>query len=98
MKKVLFLCFFACLGIALQAQDPVKDMKKAARLLGTYNLDPTLSADKLSEAVTLANSSISDPLVQADPLAWQTYGDIFMTIVNNDVARIYIDAKATISD
>jgi len=98
MKKVLFLCFFACLGIALQAQDPVKDMKKAARLLGTYNLDPTLSADKLSEAVTLANSSINDPLVQADPLAWQAYGDIFMTIVNNDVARIYIDAKATISD
>jgi len=98
MKKVLFLCLFAGIGLALQAQDPVKDMKKAARLLGTYNLDPTLSADKLTEAISLANSSISDPLVKADPMAWQTYGDVFMTVVNNDVAHFVIDPKAIVSD
>ncbi len=98
MKKLLFLCFFAGIGLSLQAQDPVKDMKKAARLLGTYNLDPSLSADKLTEAVSLADASIHDPLVQADPLAWQSYGDIFMTVVNNDVTHFVIDPNAKVAD
>ncbi len=98
MKKVLFLLLFASVGMGLQAQDPVKDIKKAARLLGTYNLDPTLSADKLDEAITLANASINDPLVKADPTAWQTYGDIFMTVVNNDVARFVIDPAFKVAD
>jgi tetratricopeptide (TPR) repeat protein len=98
MKNVLFLFLFACAGLSLQAQDPVKDMKKAARLLGTYNLDPTLSADKLDEAISLANASIDDPLVKADPAAWQTYGDIFMTVVNTDVARFVIDPAYKVGD
>ncbi len=98
MKNLLFLFLFAGMGFSLQAQDPVKDMKKAARSLGTYNLDPTGSADKLNEAVSLANSSIDDPLVKVDPLAWQTYGDIFMTVVNTDVAKFVLDPAAIISD
>ena len=85
MKKVLFLILLASAGVNLIAQDPVKDMKKAARSLATYNLDPSLNGDKLTEAISLANASISDPLNQADPIAWQTYGDVFMTLVNNDV-------------
>jgi hypothetical protein len=67
-------------------------------LLGTYNLDPSASADKLQEAIDLANASISDPLVQADPASWQTYGDLFMTVVNNDVARFVIDPAHKVSD
>lgn len=98
MKKVLFLFLFAGIGLGLQAQDPVKDMKKAARLLGTYNLDPASSADKLKEAVDLANASIDDPLVKADPMAWQSYGDIFMAVTNNDVARFVLDPAAVIAD
>lgn len=98
MKKVLFLLLFACVGLGLQAQDPVKDMKKAARLLGTYNLDPVLGADKLQEAVSLANASINDSLVKIDPTAWQTYGDIFMAVVNNDVARLVLDTAYKVVD
>jgi len=98
MKNVLFLFLFACAGLGLQAQDPVKDIKKAARLLGTYNLDPALNADKLQEAIGLADASISDPLVQADPTSWQTYGDLFMTVVNNDVARFVIDPAHKVSE
>ncbi|MDZ4746866.1 MAG: hypothetical protein SH808_00140 [Saprospiraceae bacterium] len=98
MKKVLFLFLFACAGLGLQAQDPVKDIKKAARLLGTYNLDPSGSADKLQEAVTLANASIDDPLVKIDPTAWQTYGDIFITVVNTDVAHFVIDPAYKVGD
>ncbi|MBL0006008.1 MAG: hypothetical protein IPP25_02165 [Saprospiraceae bacterium] len=98
MKKVLFLLLFACVGLGLQAQDPVKDIKKAARLLGTYNLDPSGSADKLEEAVALANANINDPLVKIDPTAWQTYGDIFMTVVNTDVAHFVIDPAYKVAD
>ena len=98
MKKLLFLCFFAGIGLSLQAQDPVKDIKKAARLLGTYNLDPSGSADKLQEAVSLANANINDPLVKIDPTAWQTYGDIFMTVVNTDVAHFVIDPAYKVAD
>jgi tetratricopeptide (TPR) repeat protein len=98
MKKVLFLILFASLGANLVAQDPVKDIKKAARLLGTYNLDPVASADKLTEAVSLADASIGDPLNQADPTAWQTYGDVFMTLVNNDVGHFVIDPAYKVSD
>ncbi len=85
MKK--FLVLFMALGLAtfLVAQDPVKDIKKAARLLGTYNLDQAASADKLQEAISLANASIDDPMVKNDPSAWQTYGEIFMAAVDNDV-------------
>ena len=75
MKKVLFLLLFACVGLGLQAQDPVKDIKKAARLLGTYNLDPSGSADKLQEAVSLANANINDPLVKIDPTACCSFCD-----------------------
>jgi len=98
MRKVLFLILLASAGVNLVAQDPVKDMKKAARSLATYNLDPSLNADKLTEAVSLANSSISDPLNQADPIAWQTYGDVFMTLVNNDVGHFVIDPAYQVSD
>jgi len=75
------------LGLAtfIVAQDPAKDIKKAARLLGTYNLDQTGSLDKLQEAIDLANASIDDPTVKNDPAAWQTYGEIFMAAVDNDV-------------
>lgn len=98
MKNVLVLFLFACAGLGLQAQDPVKDMKKAARLLGTYNLDPAGSADKLQEAVGLANASIDDALVKVDPTAWQAYGDIFMTVVNTDVAHFVLDPAYNVSD
>ncbi len=98
MKK--FFVLFMALGLAtlVAAQDPAKDIKKAARLLGTYNLDQAASLDKLKEAISLANSSISDPIVKADPTAWQTYGEVFMAAVDNDVKVNVLDNKAPISE
>ncbi|MFZ1676385.1 MAG: hypothetical protein WBP41_13190 [Saprospiraceae bacterium] len=98
MKK--FIVLFMAIGLAtlVAAQDPAKDIKKAARLLGTYNLDQTASLDKLKEAISLANSSISDPIVKADPTAWQTYGEVFMAAVDNDVKVNVLDNKAVITE
>ncbi|HZV71581.1 MAG TPA: hypothetical protein VFG10_18640 [Saprospiraceae bacterium] len=97
MKK--FIVLFMALGFAtfLVAQDPAKDIKKAARLLGTYNLDQTASLDKLQEAIALANASIDDPAVKNDPTAWETYGEIFMAAVDNDVKSNVLDQKAIIA-
>jgi len=94
MKKILFVLVSLCMGIALQAQDPVKDMKKAARSLGSFNLDQVNMAGKLDEAILLANSSIEDPLVKTDPIAWQTYGEVFMAATNKDVLENIKNEKA----
>jgi hypothetical protein len=98
MKKLLFILLSFCMGVTLQAQDPVKDMKKAARSLGTYNLDQVNSAAKLQEALDLANSSIGDPVVSADPIAWQTYGEVFMAATNKDVQNNVLNEKAPIAE
>ena len=98
MKK--FFVLFLALGVSalLVAQEPAKDIKKAARLLGTYNLDPSASADKLKEAIDLCNSSINDPVVSKDPTAWQTYGEVFMAAVDNDVKINVLDNAAPIAE
>lgn len=97
MKKFFVLSLALGLASLLVAQDPAKDIKKAARLLGTYNLDQNANQDKLQEAISLANSSINDPTVKMDPSAWQTYGEVFMAAVDNDVKANVLDNKAVIA-
>ncbi len=98
MKNTFFLLLVLFAGATLHAQEPLKDIKKAARLLGTYNLDPAANADKLKEAISLCDASIGDSAVAADPTSWQTYGDVFMTLVNTDVAHFVIDPNYKVSD
>src|SRR5687768_10297337 len=97
MKNLLVLFFAFVFAGGVMAQDPAKDMKKAARLLGTYNLDPSTGADELQEAITLANASINDPAVKIDPSAWQTYGEIFMAAINDDVRMNVVNTASPIS-
>ena len=98
MKKLLFLYLSLGLSISLIAQDPAKDIKKAARSLGSYNLDPVNMVDKLQEAIDLANASIDDPIVRADATAWQTYGEIFMTATNRDVQANVLNPATPIAE
>ena len=98
MKKYLILFLVACAGLTLQAQDAAKDIKKAGRFLGTYNLDPSGSADKLAEAIQLADSAIKDAEVKADPSAWQIYGEVFMTQVNSDVTSLVLNPEFKVND
>jgi tetratricopeptide (TPR) repeat protein len=97
MKNFLVLFFALAFAGSVMAQDPAKDMKKAARLLGTYNLDPSTGADELQEAISLANASINDPAVKSDPTAWQTYGEIFMAAINDDVRTNVVNNAAPIT-
>lgn len=97
--KHFFLFFFTIVVAGTTfAQDPAKDIKKAARLLGTYNLDPANSYAKLDEAIRLANANINDDMVKNDPTAWMTYGEIFMAAIDNDVRINVMDNNAPISE
>ena len=54
MKNLLLVLITLTFSVGLAfAQTPEKDMKKAGKLLGSYNLDPANRADKLDEAKTL---------------------------------------------
>src|SRR5688572_269971 len=97
MKKFLILFLAVLFAGGLMAQDPAKDIKKAARLLGTYNLDHEAGADELQEAIDLANASINDATVKSDPTAWQTYGEVFMAAVDKDVRENVINNASIIS-
>ena len=98
MKKVFFLILTLGVLTQLMAQDPAKDIKKAARSLGSYNLDPTGMKDKLQEAIQLADASINDPVVKADPTAWLTYGEVFMAATNKDVIENVANKEAPIEE
>ena len=97
MKKFLILFLAVIMAGGIMAQDPAKDIKKAARLLGTYNLDHEAGADELQEAIDLANASINDPAVKSDPTAWQTYGEVFMAAVDKDVRENVVNNASVIS-
>lgn len=96
MKNFLFLSVMVALTSSLVAQDPVKDIKKAARQLATYHLDQSANADKLTEAIQLADASINAPLVKEDPTAWQTYGEVFTAAMQNDVQTLVLQSDAHI--
>jgi tetratricopeptide (TPR) repeat protein len=98
MKNIIVLFFALLMAGTMMAQDPVKDMKKAARLLGTYNMDMSAGEDELEEAISLANASIKDPTVSSDASAWLTYGEIFMAAVNRDVIANVADNASTIEE
>lgn len=87
MKKLVFAFIAFLLVGSLSAQDHEKSYKKAKRLLGTYNMNPTDSEkleeakEKIDYALTGDLSGIKNP---QDP--YQVKGDIYNTIANTQVA------------
>jgi tetratricopeptide (TPR) repeat protein len=97
MKHIFILLLTLGMFATAQAQDPAKDIKKAARSLGSYNLDPVGMEDKLDEAIQLADASINDPVVAADPTSWLTYGEIFLAAVDKDARNTVLDTGAIVA-
>ena len=98
MKKSLLFFFAFLLAGAMTAQDPAKDIKKAATKLASYNLDQANNLDKLREAILLVNASIKDEAVKMDPSAWQTYGEVYMAAIDHDVKTIVVNPQAPITE
>jgi tetratricopeptide (TPR) repeat protein len=84
MKRlVLFSCLIFTASL-LFSQEAAKDIKKAARFLGSYNLDPMGNLDKLDEAVKLVDGAIQsgEELSASDYL---TVGDVYSAASTSDV-------------
>ncbi len=99
MKKSLFalLGFMFMAGI-LQAQDDgAKLAKKAGKALTSYNIDRANNGNKLDEAKKQIDDALKTPEAQALASAWITKGDIYSTILEHDMAKRVVDAKAPLS-
>ncbi len=96
MKKVL-LSLFVLIWVAqagLAQDDPVKAMKKAARDLSAYNLDPDNNADKLEEARTLIDFAAQAEETKGMAKTWKTRGDIYAAPVFKEVTALSLSQGA----
>jgi tetratricopeptide (TPR) repeat protein len=84
--------------LSLSAQDADKDMKKAGRLIGTYNLDPAGNADKLAEAKSLIDAAMSTGDLDGVSKAWATQASIYAELMNKDIQQIVLNPEAELAN
>lgn len=86
MKKLLFLTLALFLAFTGYTQDdPVRDMKKAVRSLGSYNLDPMNNLDKLEEAKRLVDGAMSTDMEKSST-EYNAKGQIYLALANSDAS------------
>lgn len=89
MKKLVFAFVAFLLVGSLAAQDHEKAYKKASRLLGSYNLDPT-STEKLEQAMEKIDYALTGDLSglknPSDP--YLVKGEIYNTIANTQITNL----------
>lgn len=89
MKKM----FLALLGIALLAgsaaaqEDGAKMAKSAGKALASFNMDRANNGSKLTEAKQKIDQALQTPEAQALSSAWMTKGDVYRTLLENDMAK-----------
>lgn len=85
MKKILFFTLtLLAISFSSQAQDdPDRDMKKAVRSLGAYNLDPMNNLDKLEEAQKLSDGAMSSNMEKTST-EYNSYGQIYLALSTSD--------------
>ncbi len=83
MKKVL-LGFLSVLLISfsVQAQDisPEKALKKAGKALGSYNLDPSGNAEKLTQAADFIKIALESETLKSNAATWLKAGEVYNAI------------------
>lgn len=98
MKKILFIVFSMLLFASVSyAQDAEKDMKKAARYLSSYNLDPAANPGKLQESYQLITGALNDELVASTSRGWILKGKILNELAAEEVKKKLIDPKHVIA-
>ena len=85
MKKILFLTLtILAISFSSQAQDdPARDMKKAVRSLGAYNLDPLNNLDKLEEAKRLSDGAMASDMEKTST-EYNAHGQIYLALSTSD--------------
>ncbi len=96
MKKLLWSLLVIALGAqaGMSQDDPVKAMKKAARDLGAYNLDPENNQDKLIEARELIDFAAQAEATKNLYKTWKTRGDVYAAPVFREVTALSLSQGA----
>ncbi len=96
MKKYLLslLAVMFVFQLGLTQDDPVKAMKKAARDLGAYNLDPENNLDKLEEARDLIDFAAKAEETKGMYKTWQTRGEVYAAPVFKEVTALSLSQGA----
>jgi tetratricopeptide (TPR) repeat protein len=99
MKKSLLalVAFSLSFHLATAQDDPAKLAKSAGKALTSYNIDPANNGAKLEEARTKIDEALKSPEIQATANAWLTKGDIYNTMLQNDLSKQMIDKNAPIT-
>ncbi len=95
-----FLALVAILAVSvsLQAQDPVKALKKAKRDLTSYNVDQAGNADKLTEAMELIEVAAQSDATKDMYQTWKLRGDIYNAFVLKEAGLIIAGAQPEFSE
>lgn len=98
MKKsfLLLVALFVFAGVS-HAQDGMKAVKKAARALSSYNLDPAANADKLTKAKDLIMTAFETEEVKSVGKAYQVQGDVFAAVSKSAVNPAILDIAADVN-
>lgn len=91
MKKLFVLFAMVAFFGNLQAQDPMKLVKKATRLLGNYNLDPVNNKDKLAEAQTKIMEAFESDEVKGELKAQQALGNVLSAVMRSQINDAILD-------
>jgi hypothetical protein len=99
MKKTLLalVAFSFSFHLATAQDDPAKLAKSAGKALTSYNIDPANNGAKLEEAKTKIEEALKSPEIQATAAAWLTKGDIYNTILQNDLIKQTVDKNAVLT-
>lgn len=93
MKKLLTF-LLACLfmtAFAVAQGEGANLAKSAGKALTSYNIDPVSNAGKLEEAKTIINQALQYPEAQALASAWITKGDIYLALLEKDLAKRFVN-------
>ncbi|MEK7255141.1 MAG: hypothetical protein AAB316_10380, partial [Bacteroidota bacterium] len=93
MKKLFLgaLTFFLATAILVAQEDPEKALAKAARALGSYNLDPAANGDKMKEAIDNIEIAAAADATKGKLKTWQTRGEIYNALADQDINRMMLD-------
>ena len=98
MKKILFLfLLFGLLNTQADAQG-MKDVKKAAKNLGLFRLDPQANGDKIKEAKNLIDAASSSEEVQSEYKYWFTRGEIYNELATKESNMTAVNPNYTVKD
>jgi Flp pilus assembly protein TadD len=91
-KSLVFLLGCLFMTAYAEAQGEGANLAKAAgKALATYNMDRVNNAGKLEEAKTIIKQALQYPEAQAMASAWIYKGDIYLTILQNDLAKRFVN-------